>query len=130
MAHYQIKNPRVLRRLLWLDTSLGTTNAVAWLLFPGFFAELLGLPESLILAIALVNAVYATGALALALQAAAPARLVRLLVLANWFWVVVSVVLLAWHFSDATAVGKVFLVLQVLGVGALAWGEGRQVQKW
>lgn len=127
MPHYAIRNPLLLRRLLWLDTALGSTNAIAWLLFPSFWAALLGLPGWLIVAIACVNVVYAGSALILALQAQAPARLVRVLVLANWFWVVVSVGLLFWHFAKATVWGQVFLVMQVLGVGALAWLEGRQL---
>jgi hypothetical protein len=127
MSHYTLRNPRTLRRLLWLDTSMGTTNAIAWLLLPGFWAGLLGLPHWLIIAIACVNAVYAASALSLAAQAQAPARYVYWLVLANWSWVVVSVGLLCWHFAGATVWGQVFLVTQVLGVGALAWAEGRQV---
>jgi hypothetical protein len=127
MPHYAIRNPLLLRRLLWLDTALGSTNAIAWLLFPAFWAALLGLPGWLIVAIACVNVVYAGSALILALQAQAPARLVRVLVLANWFWVAVSVGLLFWHFAAATGWGQYFLVSQVLGVGALAWAEGRQV---
>jgi hypothetical protein len=127
MHEYQIKNRKTLRRLLWLDTALGTTNAVAWLLFTDFWAGFLGLSVTVIVAIALVNVVYASSALYLAVQAAAPARLVRWLVLANWLWVLVSLVLLRLHFGDATVFGKVFLVSQVIGVGALAWAEGRQV---
>jgi hypothetical protein len=129
MPHYTIPNPRLLRRLLWLDTSLGNINALAFLLFPAFLGEFLGMPWWLVITIGCVNVVYAGSALALALQAQAPAHLVRVLVLANWSWVAVSVGLLFWHFPAATVWGQVFLVMQVVGIAALAWLEGRQLAR-
>jgi hypothetical protein len=127
MQSYQIKDRKVLRRLLWLDTSLGSINASTWLLFPSFWADFLGLSQALVVVIALVNVVYASSACYLAAQQRPSASLVRWLVRANWLWVLVSIVLVLLHFGDATVFGKVFLVAQVLGVGALAWAEGRQV---
>jgi hypothetical protein len=70
---------------------------------------------------------YALVALILAVQNSPNVALLRTLVFANWVWSVISVLLLAFYISAATTFGAIFLVLQVIVVGALAYVEGRYI---
>lgn len=126
----RIRDERFLRRVLWADTTLGNLTALVGLFFPARLADLLGLPFGLIIVIAVVTLAYAVTALTIAVQASLPILLVCVLVWANWFWTVVSTVLLLRHFAAATVLGVAFLVLQIFVVifvvGGLAYLEGRQ----
>ena len=53
--------------------------------------------------------------------------LLRVLVSANWAWTIVSLVLLAHSIGQATILGLVFLVLQIMVVAGLAYLEGAQI---
>ncbi len=118
-----------LRKLLLADAFIGGGTAIAGLALYGWWSRMLGLPERLVLLIAAVTGLYALLALCLVLMKPLRWRPVRWLVVANWIWTVVSVGLL-WHYgSGATFFGKVFLVLQILVVGGLAWLEGRHIRQ-
>lgn len=123
----RIRDERFLRRVLWVDTTLGGLTALVGLFFPARLTDLLGLPLDLIIVLAVVTLAYAVTALTIAVQASLPILLVRVLGWANWFWTVVSTVLLLRHFAAATVFGVAFLVLQIFVVGGLAYLEGRQI---
>jgi hypothetical protein len=46
---------------------------------------------------------------------------------ANWIWTVISIALLIYYMPYATIFGAIFLVLQVVVVGMLAWLEGKHI---
>jgi len=127
--HYIIKDVSVLRKLLWLDTILGGSNAIAGLCFYNFLADLMGLSTTLILSVSVITLCYAVVAFILANQAQISVSLTRLLVYANWAWTFVSIGLLVTHFDDAELFGKIFLILQIIVVGGLAFLEGRQITR-
>ncbi|WP_315814833.1 hypothetical protein [Paraflavitalea speifideaquila] len=77
--------------------------------------------------VAAVTLAYGLFAISLALPPKSHPGRLRILVYANWFWTLVSVVLLILYLPGATIFGAIFLVLQVLVVGGLAWLEGRQL---
>ena len=117
----------VLRKILCWDAILGGSTAIIGLCMPGFMSPVLGLAQQLIFTIALVTLLYAIAATGLASRKQIPAGGVRLLVAANWIWTLISVVLLALHVKEATALGIAFLVLQIIVVGGLAYLEGNQL---
>ncbi|WP_341835291.1 hypothetical protein WJU16_20585 [Chitinophaga pollutisoli] len=118
-----------LRKILWADVFLGGATGIAGLALYGWWSAFLGLPVKLVLIIAAVTGLYALLALSLAIMKPIQGRKVRWLVIANWIWTAVSVGLLLYYFSGATVFGKLFLVLQIVVVGGLAWLEGRHLGK-
>lgn len=91
-------------------------------------AGFLGLPVNIIIFIAGITLAYGLVALRLALQKTPSVPLLRILVAGNWLWAAISVGLLIIYFADATLFGAIFLVLQVIVVGGLAYLEGRQIR--
>lgn len=126
---YQISDLPLLKKILWADSLLGGVTAVAGLLWRSVIAEFLGLPANVFLVITGVTLVYALTALSLALQASPYILLLRVLIYANWMWTVISLGLLIVYSPGATVFGVIFLILQVLVVGGLAYLEGRRVYK-
>ena len=113
-----------LRTLLWLDAFLGGSTGLIGLSFGKALVPLLGLPLGLIRFTSVVTLGYALVALTLARQRTICFSAVRKLVAANWLWAIVSMAMLGLFGQGATALGRVFLVLQVVVVGALAYLEG------
>ena len=125
--HYAIKNPALLRRLLWVDTFLGGTTAILGLCFFNPLTSLLGLTANFILSVSIITLGYAVMAGVLANQNTISVALLRALILANWLWTFISVVLLLVHFNQTQPLGKIFLGLQIIAVGGLAYFEGKQL---
>ncbi|HEX8659860.1 MAG TPA: hypothetical protein VF690_20120 [Hymenobacter sp.] len=125
---YSVVNPLRLKKLLQLDALMGGTTAIGGLAFPSAVAKLLGLSTGFVVSVAGITLLYAGVALWLAVQPVPNLRLTRVLIQANWVWTLISVGLLLVHFRAATALGVVFLVLQVVVVGGLAYLEGQQVR--
>lgn len=118
-----------LRKLLWADAFIGGGTGIAGLALYGWWSGFLGFPEKLVLLIAAVTGLYALMALSLAIMKPIRGRMVRWLVIANWVWTAVSVGMLGYYFGGASVFGKIFLVLQIVVVGGLAWTEGRHLDK-
>lgn len=124
---YLIKDHTKLKQLLWLDCLLGGFNGLAGLCFYGFFADFFGLSIQLMITISAVTLFYAVFSFMLALKKNPLANHVRILVFANWTWVLISFILIYFHIEQAALLGKIFLLLQVLVVGGLAYLEGKQI---
>jgi hypothetical protein len=140
---YNIKSISTLRRILWLDASLGGSTAITGLCFSALLTPILGLQQRMILIISLVTLVYVIVAASLASRKHIPVTgvrilvyanwfwtfvsIVRILVYANWFWTFVSIVLLILCVKETTLLGALFLIAQIVAVGGLAYLEGRQV---
>jgi hypothetical protein len=122
---YNIKSISTLRRILWLDASLGGSTAITGLCFSALLTPILGLQQRMILIISLVTLVYVIVAASLASRKHIPVTGVRILVYANWFWTFVSIVLLILCVKETTLLGALFLVAQIVAVGGLAYLEGR-----
>ncbi|KOY85707.1 hypothetical protein AD998_05665 [bacterium 336/3] len=127
MNLYYIKNTAFLRKVLWIDFLCGSSVGVGGLIFHKELINIVGLSDILILWIAKITLLYALSAMAIALMKTLSVPLVRIQVYANWFWTLISIGLLFFHFSDAQIFGKIFLILQILVVGGLAYIEGSQI---
>ncbi len=127
--HYTIKDPSALRKLLWADTILGGGTAILGLLFFNVLSNFMGLTTTFIVVVSGVTLMYAIVAFILANQKSVSIPLLRLLVQANWLWTGVSAVLFFLHYSSAKVLGIIFLILQILVVGGLAYLEGSQIAK-
>lgn len=127
MSH-TIKHAPTLRKLLWLDAFIGSSTGIAGLILFNRLIDFLGLNLAFILAVSCITLCYALVALYLACKKNIPVPLLRLLINGNWAWTVISIALLLLHFSEATVIGKVFLLLQVIVVGAFAYFEGKQLR--
>ena len=97
-----------------------------------FFRSLetsLKIPGDIIVIISVATLLYSLLALFLALPNILRVRLTKSLIIANWAWSLASVILLYLYFSNASILGKLFLILQVIVVAGLAYFEGRALKK-
>jgi len=124
---YTIKDISLLRKLLWLDTLLGGSTALAGVFFSNSLGELLGLDSSFLLVVSIITLCYAIVACLLVNQTSISIILLRILIIANWAWAVSSIGLTFIHFETARPLGKIFLLLQIVVVGGLAYLEGKQL---
>lgn len=114
-----------MRHLLWLDCGAAALGGTLVLLFSGWLSRLYGLPQGLLHFTAGINLLYASYSLSLALRAARPMALIRVLVVANSVWVLVCVVLACVLADGATGWGIAHLVAEACFVGTLARLEWR-----
>lgn len=122
-----IKNRKYVKKLLWADTLLGGITAILGLCFFNSLKAILGLPIGVIVGVSIITLLYSIVALVLANQQHISISLLRILVFANWFWTIISIGLLLMYFNSTALPGRIFLILQVVIVGGLAYLEGRQV---
>jgi hypothetical protein len=127
--NYSIKNNTILKRILWADTLLGAVTAIIGLIFMQQLKSIFGLSINLLKIIFIITLMYAVVAFILANQKVVSIPLLTTLVYANWGWTIISTILLLFHFSNATILGIVFLILQIIVVAALAYLEGKQIVK-
>lgn len=118
-----------LKKLLWLDTFMGASVGLAGLLLYRPAAIFLGFTECFVLLVSAITFLYACMACFLATRKTIPLRPLKLLIYANAFWAVVSIILIFLYFNEATLYGRIFLVLQVLVVGGLGWAENRALNR-
>ena len=126
---YQIKDRELLWKILWLDAILGGGTAIIGLLFQAELTPMLGLTTGFITVVSAVTLLYAVVAVRLATQNPVSVPLLRGLIGANWLWTLISVVLFFTHYSRAKPLGILFLLLQIIVVGGLAYLEGNQIVK-
>ena len=119
---------RTLKNILWIDFVLGFVAGIAGNLFTKFLTNLMNIPNDHIIVISSVTILYSVFAFCLAQQKTISFSLVKLLINANWFWTIISLILLTYHADDATGFGLAYLLLQVLTVAVLAFWEGVQLQ--
>lgn len=125
--NYTIKDTFLLRKLLWLDTFLGGTTAILGLCFFKPLTIMLGLTATFILSVSIITLCYSVIAYVLTNQINISISLLRILISANWVWTFISIGFLFIHFDTAQPLGKIFLFLQVIAVGGLAYLEGKQL---
>jgi uncharacterized membrane-anchored protein len=112
-------------KLLWIDGLGALVAGVVVLLISGWLSGWYGLPQQLLSFIGVVNVVYASYSISLALRSERSAKLLLLLVIANLIWCFVCLIL-AFIFSEtATLFGLGHLVGEALYVGGLARLEWR-----
>lgn len=112
--------PLFLRRMLWLDAATGAATGALQLLLTGWLASFLGLPGTLLLVSGWLMFAYVAGIGFIATRPFVPAPLVRLLIGANFLWVLGCLALLLGDWVMPTLAGKAFIAIQAVTVGLLA----------
>ena len=103
---FSIKNELVLRRLLYLDAFLGSFTGIAGMVYVAFLSNLLGIGQTLILVISAITFGYSIMASFLAFKRIIDIRYTRMLILANWIWSAISLIILCMHFSNIIFFGQ------------------------
>lgn len=124
-----VKNILLLRKILWIDALAGGITAIMGLVFFHPLSNLLGLTTTLIVSVSMVTLLYAVVAFILVKQSFISIDLLRVLIYANWLWTFISMILFFIHFDNAKTFGAIFLILQIIVVGGLAYLEGNQLEK-
>ena len=122
-----IKNEPWLKKILWLDATLGGVTAVAGFLWSTTLATISGHTTAFVLNVAAINLLYVGLAFIVASREPTSIRLLRILIYANWFWAVISVLMVVAYVGSVSRLGAVFLLVQPLIVGGLAYLENSQV---
>ncbi|MEL6671385.1 MAG: hypothetical protein AAFR61_04310 [Bacteroidota bacterium] len=118
-----------MKKLLWVDFAAGAVTSLLGIFLAGFFAPIFGIPEAVLFWMHVVTLGYALVSSTLAIpQKVNMPRLIGLIA-GNWLWVPVNLVLIYFYFGEATLLGKLFLISQIVFVGGLAYIEGRQLEK-
>ena len=125
--NYTIKDSSLLRKILWVDAVLGGATAIVGLLFLDPLISVLGLTATFISHVSIITLCYSLIACVLATQINISVSLLRVLIYANGVWTFISMGLLLMHFDKTQPWGKIFLVLQIIVVGGLAYLEGKQL---
>lgn len=128
LALPSVNQSQTLNKILWADAILGGSTGILGLACSQKLSVLLGFSAGLIQVVSAITLSYAVVAFVLAAQLSKSSQLARALAFANWFWTLVSLVMLATLFEQATVLGKLYLVLQPLVVGALAYLESAQLR--
>ncbi len=126
---HRIRDVQILLKILWVDFIMGATTGLLGLVFYSFFTSFLGLPKNIVIWISAITLLYSLFALKLATMKTPSIPQLRILIFANWAWTIISLGVITFHFSDATLFGEIFLILQIIIVGGLAWLEGNQLEK-
>lgn len=126
---YQLKNIPFLRKLLWADFAAGSSTAIIGFGLREHLVPVLGIPYEFILWVSGISFLYCLVAVSLARMPKISIGLLQILIYANWAWTLVSIGFLFFHLADATLVGKIYLIGQLLAAGMLAYAEGKQIVK-
>jgi len=114
-----------LRRLLWFDCSAAAIAGTAMLALAGFLAPLFGLPRAVVVFTGIVNLVYGAFSFSLARQPSpAPGR-VKLLVVANYSWAGVCLVMALYFAGPGSWPGVSYMLAEGFFVALLATIEAR-----
>ena len=121
----------VRRSLLWFDGFAALVAGIVTLLLHGWLSELYSLPKGVLLFIGVVNLLYASYSLPLAMRSNRPKILIFLLIAANLMWAMVCLLLLILNRETISIFGLAHLVGEGLFVGGLAYLEWRwREQLW
>ncbi|MCP1384026.1 hypothetical protein [Runella salmonicolor] len=119
-----------LKKLLWIDAFAGLSVGVAVLLLKDLVQPYLQLPSSLLASCAVIALCYSVYAFHLVLRKAQSARWVQTLIYANGAYAVFCLGLLWFFFDKASWLGRGYLLLDSVGVGALALVEWKVFSQW
>jgi hypothetical protein len=122
-----IKNEIWLRKVLWVDTVLGCSTGLIGLFLIPWISHWFGISQGMILLISVITLCYGVVAFRLARHPQIDITLLRILIWANWIWCAISIILLFLLADNAKPLGKIFLILQIFVVSALAYLEGNQI---
>ena len=117
-----------IRKLLWIDGIAALVAGLAVLCLRGSLSELFQLPERILLVQAIITLVYTCYSTTLAQNKIYTKRLTRILVIANFTYVVFCLGLFMSTFGETNVLGKVYFILEALFISTLATLESRQLK--
>lgn len=111
--------------MLKIDFTLAFFTGLIGLVFYKYLIEPTGLSANFIVIVSIFHLLYAIYSGFLLIANVNLTSSFGLLIIANWFWMIVSIVLLFLFWKDAKNFGRVLLIAQVLVLGILAYIEGK-----
>lgn len=115
-----MKRWRVMKNLLWVDSTAGLFVGMAVLLLSEWLTSLYALPRGLLLFTAVANVIYGAYSLTLAVRPVRSRRSIEVLVFANGAWAVMCCALASIFVRSATILGMGHLLVEAVFVAALA----------
>ncbi len=110
----------LLHRLLWVDCTAAGLAGTLMLALSDWLSQLFALPIEVVLFIGMVNLLYGCYSFLLARRTRRPILLIKLLVYANAFWVLVCLSLAARFWHQASPYGIAVFTGEAMFVGTLA----------
>lgn len=111
--------------ILKIDFTLAFFTGLIGIVFYKNLIEPTGLSTNFIVIVSLFHLLYAFYSGTLLITKSNSNRTFKLLILANWFWMIVSIVLLFLFWNEVKILGQLLLIVQVLVLGVLAYVEGK-----
>lgn len=111
--------------ILKIDFTLAFFTGLIGLVFYKYLIEPTGLSANFIVIVSLFHLLYASYSGFLLIAKVNSTSSFGLLIIANWFWMIVSLMLLFLFWKEAKLFGRVLLMAQVLVLGVLAYVEGK-----
>ena len=118
-----------LKRILWIDAIAALLAGIILLVFSYRLAVLFNLPEFIVSVQGVVSLVYALYSTSLARRQNNKKRWLYLLVVANAAYALFGICLLLYFFKTASVYGILYLVAEIIFIGALAFLEWRKIKE-
>lgn len=124
----QVLDKRSTKGIIRLDFLMALSTGIIGVVFCLRLESILGLSTEFIVIVSAFHLIYSCYSGYLYFKKEIIESKVRLLIYANMFWTIVSIVLLIIYWNSALILGKALLVLQVLVLGGLAYFEEKQLK--
>ncbi|SOE21651.1 hypothetical protein SAMN06298216_2107 [Spirosomataceae bacterium TFI 002] len=118
---------KTIRNVIRVDFLLAFITGIVGVLFHKPLVNILGLSAQFIVVVSVFHLLYSCYSGFLFFQKVINKRQIRLLIFANLFWTIVSIVLLIIYWNSAFVLGKALLIIQVLVLGVLSYFEEKQL---
>jgi hypothetical protein len=117
-----------LKKLLWIDGIAALLAGTILLVFSYRLAVLFNLPETVVRIQGFISLAYSCFSINLARKKTNPKPRLYLLVVANAGYALFGICLLLYFFKIASVYGILYLVAEILFIGALAFLEWRKIK--
>lgn len=118
---------KTIQNVIRVDFLMAFITGIVGVLFYKPLVNILGLSAQFIVVVSVFHLLYSCYSGFLFFQKVINKRQIRLLIFANLFWTIVSIVLLIMYWNSAFVLGKALLILQVLVLGVLSYFEEKQL---
>ena len=118
---------KTIRNVIRVDFLMAFITGIVGVLFYKPLVNILGLSAQFIVVVSVFHLLYSCYSGFLFFQKVNNKRQIRILIFANLFWTIVSIVLLIMYWNSAFVLGKALLILQVLVLGVLSYFEEKQL---
>ena len=113
----------IAKHILWVDCIGAILTGILLAALSGYIAPLYSLPQSWVIAHAVVHLVYGTYSFSLAIRRTRPMALIKLLVFANAAWAFLCIIFAAKMVESDPVFAAVHFLIEGIYVGGLAYFE-------